>query len=414
MNNYGRKMVHRYDRIDVFSAGEYQRRINGIRALMKEHDLDTVVFLESSEETYAQWMLGVRFLEYIIVPAQGEVIGVLWNELDESACLLTDGVDYERYLMQKPADTVCDGIGFINRGSDNEIVRRIAAPHPKRIGLVTPQRMTAAFADAMSERLPSAEIVDLSIPVALFRAVKSEEELAAIRQSRDVQVKVFETLPYLIREGRTAGEVTNEMRYMLASMGASGCLSCELVNSGPSDDILSESYGQSDRVIHKGDRMFAIMEANGPGQQHVAFGRHLMYGEPTQFMLKAVEDEIAAHKYAASLMKADGQTTLAQIAVKTRKFANTLGYTLQEALGWNWMHSLGAFVYEQYAVEDYTEDIPLREGIILHCHPKLYSYYTDAQNRFIRREVFILNTYRVTKEGPEDLIQVPFEPVILD
>ncbi len=408
------KMVNRYERIDVFSSQEYQRRIDGVRSLMREQGVQALIFLESSEETYSQWMLNVRFLEYIIVPEQGEIAGVLWNEMNEAGCFPAKNVDFERYLTQKPAHKVVEGIRFLNRGSDAEIVRQLAAMKPERLGVVAPKRMTAAFSDALEEQLPHTELVDMTIPVSLFRAVKSEEELLAIRQSRDAQVRVFETLPYLIREGRTAGEVTNEMRYMLASLGASGGMSCELVNHGPSDDTLSESYGQVHRKIQKGDRLFAIMESNGPGQQHIAFGRHLMYGEPTEFMCKTVADEISVHKYAASLMQADGKTTLAGIAVKTRKYANSLGYTLQEQLGWNWMHSLGAFIYEQYAVEDYTENIPLREGIILHCHPKLYTFYTDDQNRFVRREVFILNTYRVTKNGPEDLVQLPFEPVVLN
>lgn len=414
MDNYGRKMINRFEQVDVFSPQEYRRRIDGVRGLMKENGLDAAVFLECSEETYGQWMTGVRFMEYVIVPAEGEVIGVLWNELNEASCAPAEGVDYERYLTQKPADMVCEGLRFINRAEDEAIVKLIASLAPKRIGLVSPKRMTAAFADAISTLLPRVETVDISIPVAVFRAVKSEEELAAIKQSRDVEVKVFQALPYLIQEGRTAREVTREMRYMLTSMGASGCLCCQLVNHGNSDNTLSESYGLTERKIRKGDRLFAILEANGPGQQHIAFGRHLMLGEPTPFMLKAVEDEIKAHKFAASLMRADGATTLAQIAVKTRKYVNSLGYMLQEQVGWNWMHSMGSFMYEQYSLEDYTENVPLREGIILHCHPKLYSYYTDEKNRFIRREVFILNTYRITKEEPEDLINVPFEPVILD
>ncbi len=407
------KMVNRYERVDVFSAKEYQRRIEGVRARMREQNVQALIFLESSEETFAQWMLGVRFLEYIIVPLEGEITGVLWNELNETGCRAAEDTDYSRYLMQKEVYPVTEGIHFINREEDQGIVRRIARLYPKRLGLVAPGRMTAVFFDALKEQLPNVETVDMTVQISLFRAVKSEEELAVIQESKDAQLRVFRKLPDLIREGRTAEDVTQEMRYMLASMGASGVLSCELVNHGPTDDVLSESYGIAKRKIERGDRLFAIMEANGPGQQHVAFGRHLFFGEPSALAKKSIEDEIAVHKYATSLMKADGETTLAKIAVKTRKYANHLGYMLQEQVGWNWMHSLGAFLYEQYSVEDYTEDIPLREGIILHCHPKLYSFYTDEQGRIIRREVFILNTYRVTKEGPEDLIGIPFEPIIL-
>ncbi len=407
------KMVNRYERVDVFSPEEYRRRIEGIQAILKEKGLDLAVFLECSEEAYSQWMLGVRFLEYIIVPADGEVTGVLWNELDETGCDEPEETDYGRYLIQKPVTPVCEGIRFVNHLSDEAVVSMIARTHPSRIGLTAPLRMTAVFAAAMSDKLPDVETTDISVDVAVFRAVKSPEELEAIRISRDAQVRVFDTLPLLIKEGRTADEVTAEIRYMLACEGASGVLSAALVNDGTTDDNLTEHSELGDRKIQHGDRLFAIFEACGAGQQHVAFGRHLVLGEPDKAMLKAVSDETKVHRFAASLMKADGETTLAKIAARTAEYAADLGYTLREEAGWNWMHSMGAFIYEQFSVEDYTENIPLVEGSILHCHPLLYSYRTE-NGKPVRREVFILNTYRVTRDGPEDLIGLPFEPIILD
>jgi Xaa-Pro aminopeptidase len=406
------KMVNEFERIDVFSSGEYRRRINGIRSIMKDKNVRTLIFLEAAEETYAQWMLGVRFLEYIIVPSEDDVIGVLWDELDESGCKSHETADYKRYLIQKPVTPVCEGIRFINRIADEGIVELLSQMSGERLGVVAPKRMTKEFADAMKEKMPHTELVDLSVDVALFRAVKSREEFEAIQISVDTQKKVFEALPAMIRPGRTAHEITYEMRYMLAQMGASGTLSCDLVNNGPTNDMLSEHSDLGDRRIEYGDRLFALMEANGPGQQHAAFGRHLVLGDPDDEMLKAVHDEIRAHKYAASLMKADGKTTLSQIAVKTRKYVNRMGYQLQEQIGWNWMHSLGAFIYEQYSLEDYTEDIPLRENTILHCHPLIYNYLT-VNGQLKRREVFILNTYKVTAGGPVDLIDIPFEPVVI-
>ncbi len=407
------KMVNRYERVEVFSPEEYRRRIEGIQDILKEKGLDMAVFLECSEETYSQWMLGVRFLEYIIVPAEGEVTGVLWNELDESGCDETEGTDYGRYFIQKPITPVCDGIHFVNHVSDAAVVLIMASMHPHRVGWIAPKRMTAAFADALEERLPHIKTTDISVDVAVFRAVKSPEELKAIQISRDIQARVFDALPLLIKEGRTADEITSQMRYMLAGEGASGVLSAALVNDGPTDDNLTEHSDLGARKIKHGDRLFAIFEACGAGQQHVAFGRHLVLREPDAAMLKAVSDEIAVHKFAASQMKADGVTTLAQIAARTADYAASLGYTLREEQGWNWMHSMGAFIYEQFSVEDYTENVPLAEGCILHCHPLLYSYHTE-EGKTTRREVFILNTYRVTREGPEDLINIPFEPVILD
>ncbi len=402
-------MVDRYERVDVFSSAEYQRRIRGIRDILRERGLDAAVFLECSEETYAQWLMGVRFLEYMIVPAEGEVLGVLWDEAGPGA---GEEPDFDRYLFQRPIRPVCGGLRFTDCQTDERVVSYLASLRPEKLGLVSPKRMTAGFAAALQKQLPKIVCEDISVPVAVFRAVKSEEEFAAIETTRNAQVKIFEALPMLVREGRRPSEITSDIHYMLASMGGSGVMSAMFVNNGPTDDMLSEHTLYGDRPVTPGDRMFVLLEGNAAGQQHVAFGRHLVWGEPSAQMLRFVEDEIRAHKYAASLMRADGETTLAKIAVKTRKFINSMGYMLQEQVGWNWMHSLGAFFYEQFSIEDYTENEPLRENIILHCHPVMYSYYTENE-RTLRREVFILNTYRVTKEGPKDLIRVPFEPVIL-
>lgn len=402
-------MVNRFERVDAFSPAEYHRRIEGIRAILREKGLDAAVFLECSEETYAQWLMGVRFLEYMIVPAEGEVIGVLWDEMGVAE---SEEPNFGRYLLQKQIRPVCEGIRFVDRVSDERVVELLAAFRPERIGLVFPRRMTAGFACALAEKLPKSVCEDISVDVAVFRAVKSDEEFAAIEITRNAQVRIFEALPMLIREGRRPSEINSDIHYMLASMGGSGVMSAMFVNNGPTDDMLSEHSLYGDRPITPGDRMFVLLEGNAAGQQHVAFGRHFILGEPSRQMLKTIDDEIRAHKYAASLMRADGETTLAKIAVKTRKFVNSLGYMLQEEVGWNWMHSMGAFFYEQFSVEDYTENEPLRENTILHCHPVMYSYYTENE-RTLRREVFILNTYRVTKDGPEDLIRVPFEPVIL-
>ena len=404
-------MINRHEMIDLFSREEYLRRINGLRSIMGQEDLHVLIFTECSEEAYDQWLTGKRLLRYIIVPKQDEVIGVMWSEFDESGCSCGAEPDFSRYTIQKKPDPLCDGVRFVNCLSDEKLVSMFATERSVRVGVVQPGRMTHSLSCALHKQLPHGELVDVTRPVSIFRSIKSEEELAAIRNTRDVQVRIFEALPQMLRVGRRMRDVNNELRHMLMSYGATGTLSALVTNNGQGVIALSENYGENDRVLAHGDTLFALMEANSAGQQHMAFGRHLVLGEPPEGMLSTVQNSVKVHRFAASMFR-PGET-LANIAVATRKYANTLGYHLREELGWNWMHSLGAFIYEQYAIEDIGETWPLQEGQVLHCHPMLYSYYNEG-TRIIRKEVMVLNTYRVGKNGPEDLVNVPFDPVVIE
>ena len=399
-----RTMVDRYEQVMLYTPAEFRRRIDGICSLMRGKNVDTLFFPECAEEAYDEWLLGKRMLEYMIVRADGTAVGVMWNETGIADTLL-ETPDPRRYVaMGHDSVAVCDGIRFVDRVSAEKLADLLAAGTPARIGLVLPEQMPALLADAIARVLPRAELVDMTIPVALFRAVKSEEELYVIRQAVNIQKAVFEAMPQLMRPGRRVNDINDEMSYLLMQMGASGVVHASLICNGQ-QDVPSQGFGgDPDHVVTPGDRFFALMEAAGPGHHHAAFGRHFVIGDLDPAWEKCVADAVRVHQYAVDLMKPDS-LTLAQIAVRTRKYSNRLGYTMRESVGWNWMHSMGGYYYEQYSLEDYTEDIPLEENILLHCHPVIYREFPGG----LREDLFILNTYLVTRDGAQDLVGIPME-----
>ncbi len=413
MDYYGNRMVARYEQVELFSPAEYRRRIAGVREIMKQKNVDVALFLEPAEETYDHYLTGRRFLDYVIVPAQGECFGILYSEMDESGCAAAERVDYGRYILQRePYEKPCEEMTFLNRLPDGKIADLIASGNPSRIGLILPDHMNAGLFDAITAKLPNTAFVDITLDVALFKAVKSEEEIYAIKQSAYVQRKIFEALPQMIRVGSTVAQVNREINYYLSELGSSGCCHGGMQNKGNMDTPAVGMGGKDPNVpIEYGDRMFCMFEANGPGHQHYAFGRHFVMGGPSPAYARSVEIAIKTHQFAVNLMKPDS-LTLAQIAVKTRKYCNRLGYTLMERVGWNWMHSMGAYYYEQYSLEDYSEDTPLRSGILLHCHPVTYRSYPEIDPN-IREDQMILNTYLITDEGARDLVGVPLDLVVL-
>lgn len=414
MDYSGFNIVGRYEQTELFSSSEYERRLKGVRSIMEQKDIDILLFLECAEETYDHWMTGRTPLDYLIVPKDEECLAVLYEEFDETGLPFGEKADFQRYSLQRePAVPPCDGWKFVNRMPDFLLAERIAAMAPRRIGLVLPDHMNAALYDALVTKIQGVEFVDLTLDIALFKAVKSDEELFAIRQSAYVQRKICEALPQIIRPGTTVGAVSREMNYYISELGSSGCCHAQIHYKGNMDTpAIGVGIFNPEAKITYGDRMFCMFEGNGPGHQHYAFGRHFVMGEPSKAFARAVEVAIDTHKYAVSLMKPDS-LTLAQIAVKTRKYCNKLGYTLMERVGWNWMHSMGAYYYEQYSLEDYSEDTPLRSHILLHCHPVTFRSYPEI-DPMIREDQMILNTYFITENGAEDLSGVPLDLVVLD
>ena len=412
MNYYGKNMVCRYEQVELFSPAEYRRRINGVVQLMKQRGVQVVLFPECAEETYDHWLTGRTPLDLVAVLEDGSCFGVLYSELDESG--LPEGpTDYGRYHMQRQAYEVpCDGVEFINRLPDERLADLIAAARPERIGLVLPDHLNAGLYDALTARLPGVEFVDLTLDIALFKAVKSDEEVYAIRQSATVQKKVFDALPQMLRLGRSVRDVDREIAYYLNELGCSGVVHGGVHYKGNMDTPAIGMGGQNpDALLRPSDRVFVMFEANGPGHQHVAFGRHFVFGEPSEEFAKAIAFAVRSHQFAVDLMKPDS-LTLAQIAVKTRKFCNRNGYELMERVGWNWMHSMGAYYYEQYSLEDYSEDEPLRSNILLHCHPVTFRTYPNIDPN-LREDQFVLNTYLITDQGAQDLSGIPLDLIVL-
>lgn len=412
----GKEMVNRYEQVELFSRQEYARRLDGIRKIMKENGADVMIFPECAEETYDHWLMGRSYLELMIVPRAGEALGICMGEIDESLCKNADEADFGRYIFNKTPDYKCDGVKIVGRPSDKWLADYICSFSPSRIGVVRPENLTASLYDEIIKKVPGAEFTDLSIQVAVFKSIKSEEELDAMKVSRDMMLKVMGALPHIFRIGRTVREMETEVSNLFTEFGATGTRNGNIHYCGPMDDLLpGPAVGgfksDPDHKLDYGDRFSALFEVNSYGHQHVAFERHYSIGEPSKGYKEAVDNAIMVHNYAVSLMKPDS-LSLAQIAVKTRKFCNRHDLELFERVGWNWMHGFGAFFYDQPSLEDFTEDLPIKTGQVLHCHPMIFRTFPHLGPN-AREALHLVNTYYIGPDGAEDFIGLPKELVVL-
>ena len=167
----------------------------------------------------------------------------------------------------------------------------------------------------------------------------------------------------------------------------------------PSGDI---DPSAEDRIIQKGDRFFALYESNAWGGHCTAMGRVFILGKASEEYKAAVEFAADNNRYAASLLKPGN--TLKQIRSMTESRAAMLGHTMKRMC---WIHGLSTATYgEGFYMNEASDEWPLTNGAMVHCHP-VSTRYMPWAGPGAWEEAWELNTYVVTPEGGRPVVQYP-------
>ncbi|MCW1842584.1 M24 family metallopeptidase [Prosthecomicrobium hirschii] len=153
--------------VPTFSAGEMQRRQDGLRAVLADLKLDAAILTSYHNINYYSDFLYCSFgRRYALVVT------------DTRAVTVTAGID----AGQPYRRSFGDNITYTDWRRDNYFhALQQELPAAKRIGLEF-DHINLDFYKAMQEAFPSAEFVDLGKPTMWMRTLKSDEEIALIRQ----------------------------------------------------------------------------------------------------------------------------------------------------------------------------------------------------------------------------------------
>lgn len=153
--------------VPTFSAGEMQRRQDGLRAVLADLKLDAAILTSYHNINYYSDFLYCSFgRRYALVVT------------DARAVTVTAGID----AGQPYRRSFGDNITYTDWRRDNYFhALQQELPAAKRIGLEF-DHINLDFYKAMQEAFPGAEFVDLGKPTMWMRTLKSDEEIALIRQ----------------------------------------------------------------------------------------------------------------------------------------------------------------------------------------------------------------------------------------
>jgi len=365
------------------SSHEIERRYKNVRAAMQREGLDALIVCGNQ---YAGFEGAVFYLSgfeivhryvYVVLPLEGEPTLVFPREA--------------RWIGDKVKPWVKDQVWPDVPG---QWVRDRAQDRKwKRVG-VYGMDFVMAVRDYRELMNSSFELVKFDFQFDMARAVKSEEELAEVRDAMDIIQDGFWALVNAYVPGKTEAEIMAPAVQRFFARGA-GPRMMNILLSGAHGEAEASFKVPGHRVVATDDLLLYSLEITGAGGYWVEFSRPLIRGKlsaRTQAMADAYPEALQA---ARKLMREGELASNVHRAV-----ADTFskhGFALGHLSG----HSIGMTMLEHPAIGAKSE-VELRENMIFSLHPQV----VDQDGKVC---LYTQDTYRIGNNEGECLAKVPWK-----
>jgi Xaa-Pro aminopeptidase len=356
---------------------EIERRYRLIREAAARDGLDAVIVCGNEYTgfegavTYLSGFVIVHRYAYVLLPLDAEPSIVFPSEA--------------RYVGEHGTTWIA-GQEFVDRPGE-WLADRVRG---KRVGVYgLDYVMTVRDYDALGG---AAELVGWDVAFDHARMVKSDLELASVRDSVRINTEGFWIFLEHFAPGKTEREVLAPCEEYFVSQGC-GRWTMDMVLDGPGGSARPEFKIAGSRPFAATDCVLPSLEVAGPGGHWVEVSRAICPGEPsddTKRMLEAYEEYYAT---APAALRAGGSARDAHRAV-AKGFLDR-GFHLGHVTG----HSIGMTMIEFPKIGEH-DDTELEAGMVLSMHPHAISADGEAC-------LYMQDTWLVTDEGGVPLADLP-------
>jgi Xaa-Pro dipeptidase len=365
------------------SQKEIERRYKNIRASMQREGLDALIVCGNQYAGFEGAVLYTSGFEivhryvYVVLPLEGEPTLVFPREA--------------RWIGDKTKPWVKDQVWPDVPG---QWIRQHGEEHKwKRAGLYG-LSFIMAVRDYRELANASFELVPFDFQFDMARAVKSEEELAEIRDAMAIIVEGFWALVEAYEPGKTEAEIMAPAVEKFFARGA-GPRMMNILLSGTNGEAEASFKVPGHRKVASDDLLLYSLEITGAGGYWVEFSRPLIRGKispRTQAMAGAYPEAL---EVARKLMRAGELASNVHRSV-AETFARH-GFGLGHLSG----HSIGTTMIEHPAIGA-KSDVELRENMIFSLHPQV----VDKDGKVC---LYTQDTYRIGASEGECLADVEWK-----
>ena len=186
----------------ITPSAEIEARITKLRQALAEKGVDAALIIQKSDLFY----FGSTSQQgWLYVPVSGTPLLFVFKS-------------FERAVAESP---LADIHSLSSPKKIPQMLADLGYPEPSTLGLeldVLPTNLYFQYQKIFG----SAAIVDLSLPIRLIRAVKSEYEIGLISAAATMSDKVAAKVPELVEEGKSEVEIAGELEGYARSLGHQG------------------------------------------------------------------------------------------------------------------------------------------------------------------------------------------------
>ena len=362
---------------------EIDRRYKNIRSRMEREGLDALIVCGNQYagfEGATFYLSGFEIVHryvYVVLPLAGEPTLVFPREA--------------RWIGDKTKPWIKDHVWPDVPGS--WIRERGQERGWKRVG-VYGMDFIMAVRDYVELAKSSFALVPFDRQFDMARAVKSDEELAEVRDAMDIIVDGFWALVEAYEPGKTEAEIMAPAVERFFARGA-GPRMMNIMLSGTHGEAEASFKVPGHRVVAADDLLLYSLEVTGAGGYWVEFSRPLISGQVSARTQAMADVYPHALEEARKLMRAGELASNVHRAV-AEAFAKH-GFALGHLSG----HSIGATMLEYPAIGA-KSDALLEENMIFSLHPQV----VDKDGKVC---LYTQDTYRIGKTEGECLADVPWK-----
>ena len=350
---------------------------------MQKHNLDALIVCGNQYAGFEGAVLYTSGFEivhryvYVVIPLEGEPTLVFPREA--------------RWIGDKQKAWVKDQVWPEVPG---QWLRERAAERTwKRIGTYGLNFIMAVRDYRELERGPF-ELVAFDREFDMARAVKSDEELAEVRDAMDIIIDGFWALVGAYEPGKTEAEIMAPAVERFFARGA-GPRMMNILLSGQNGEAKAFFKVPGHRKVAANDLLLYSLEITGAGGYWVEFSRALLRGKPSVTTQKMADAYPHAMEAARKVMR-HGELASTVHRTVAEIFARH-GFALGHLSG----HSIGTTMLEYPAIGA-ESDVPLEENMIFSLHPQV----VDQDGKVC---LYTQDTYRVGKTEGECLADVEWK-----
>lgn len=200
-----------------FPVSEYEARVQKAQGLMRDADIDALLFMTQHEFTYFAgfqsnfWQSPTRPW-FLIIPSKGKPIAVI-PSIGENALSLSWLDDVRIWASPNPED---EGISLLADTLKEVAQARVGVP----MGPETHLRMPANDVTKLCAALGGVEMVDATDILRSLRMVKSEREIAKHKHICALVSDAYENIGRIVRAGRSERDILSAYRLDVLGRGA--------------------------------------------------------------------------------------------------------------------------------------------------------------------------------------------------